>query len=324
VKGIELASGVIFDATDEEGRIIHPDTGECLALDRIATILLQACLQQGSRDEALVYARARIDASDEQLEEGLQAVMDQLLECQVISQKSVPSTTSTILARSDCSPQGNHMLSSSSSEEEQPNLFHDIPQPDMSNADDWEVFLTGMRINSPLPHLSLLIKLYAIGCMITILMPFFVFRAALCGLSVARGKRGAKWLGQREWSSVCRILSWIERHRPVTMLQTMDQEMMIRLAYRELAFCHIFIRLFAPVGRCLVCSATLCAYLMAIGLPAQLVIGRARFSLSDSFAFHAWVEIAGTVVNDYTELQSGFVVLQRIPEEAAEFAHARI
>jgi hypothetical protein len=88
---------------------------------------------------------------------------------------------------------------------------------------------------------------------------------------------------------------------------------MVRLAHQELAFCHIFIRLFAPVGRCLVRSTALCAYLIAIGLPSQLVIGRTQFSLSDTFDFHAWVEIVGTVVNDLEELTTGYTALQRIP-----------
>src|SRR5256885_8141239 len=88
MKGIELAPGAVFDATDEEGRIVHTITGECLALDRIATILLQACLQQSSHDDAIAYVRARIDVSDEQLEEGLQAVIHQLLACGVIRQNT--------------------------------------------------------------------------------------------------------------------------------------------------------------------------------------------------------------------------------------------
>jgi hypothetical protein len=60
-------------------------------------------------------------------------------------------------------------------------------------------------------------------------------------------------------------------------------------------------------------SIALYAYLMAIGLPAQLVIGRPQFSLSDSFGFHAWVEITGTVINDFEELTTGYATLQRVP-----------
>src|SRR5436305_13420549 len=300
MKGIELAPGVVFDATDEEGRIIHTITGECLALDRIATILLQACLQQASRDDALAYVRARIDVSDEQLEEGLQAVIDQLLACGVIRQSApVPHTSNPHTTPSEPRPpQANPMSSTSSSEEEQRNLLHTAPQQHMPHVSDWEVFLTGTRSNHRLPHLSPLTRLYAMGCMMTILILFFSFRSAVYGLSIVPGQKVAKWIQQREWFGVCRVLSWISQQSASSKLRTIVRETMIRLAHQELAFCHIFIKLFAPVGRCLVCSAALCAYLLAIGLPAQLVVGRAQFSLSTSFGFHAWVEIAGTVVND--------------------------
>jgi hypothetical protein len=315
MEGIELASGVVFDATDEEGRIIHTITGECLALDRIATILLQACLLQASRDEALAYVQARIDASNEQVEEGLQAVIHQLLACGVICQRtSVLWVSDSHAALSEsCLPCGNRELSALSDVGVQPNLFHAVPASRRSNADNWEVFLTGTRVNSSLPAISLLIRLYAMGYMILVLMLLFIFRVAICGLSFVQGQKGASWFRQREWSSVCRVLSCVSRYRLATTLHTVDKETMIRLAHRELASCHVFIRLFAPVGRCLVRSAALCAYLMAIGLPAQLVIGRAQFSLSPSFDFHAWVEIAGTVVNDLEELTTGYTVLQRVP-----------
>jgi sugar phosphate isomerase/epimerase len=38
-----------------------------------------------------------------------------------------------------------------------------------------------------------------------------------------------------------------------------------------------------------------------------------RFDLSGHAPFHAWVELAGLVVNDHAELQSGYRVIQRLP-----------
>ncbi len=50
---ITLAKGVVFDTTNEEGRIVHAESGECLALDRIATMLLQSGLRHTTKDEAI-------------------------------------------------------------------------------------------------------------------------------------------------------------------------------------------------------------------------------------------------------------------------------
>jgi Transglutaminase-like superfamily len=74
------------------------------------------------------------------------------------------------------------------------------------------------------------------------------------------------------------------------------------------------VRLLAPNAMCLVRSLAFCAYLRAAGLSAQLMVGRERFCLSEDDAFHAWVELAGRVVNDHDEVQTGYALLHRVPE----------
>lgn len=67
-----------------------------------------------------------------------------------------------------------------------------------------------------------------------------------------------------------------------------------------------------------------CTYPRALGLPAIVVIGRARFDLSSQYAFHTWTELAGQVVNDHAELQSGYAVMAHISsQEQAETATQR-
>jgi transglutaminase-like putative cysteine protease len=57
------------------------------------------------------------------------------------------------------------------------------------------------------------------------------------------------------------------------------------MARREMPFCSFFLRLMEPSGKCLPHSLALCAYLRRLGLPASVVIGRARFT--EPYDFHA-------------------------------------
>ncbi len=76
---IHLASGVLFDATNERGKILHTATGTCLDLDPLATLFLQVALSSETKEHTLAALASRVDATHEQLEEALTSVLAQLL-----------------------------------------------------------------------------------------------------------------------------------------------------------------------------------------------------------------------------------------------------
>jgi hypothetical protein len=59
---------------------------------------------------------------------------------------------------------------------------------------------------------------------------------------------------------------------------------------------------------CLPRSAVATCLLRDAGIPAQLVIGVQKIP----FKAHAWVEVAGRVVNDKPEVQSEYMVMDRL------------
>jgi Transglutaminase-like superfamily len=309
---IHLAEGVVFDAIDEEGRMLHTASGECLALDQIATILLQAGLQYPTYADALAYLHTCIDASDEQLEEGLQAVIQSLTSLELINtEQSVPPLSSLPPAqRQDRGDQAPFMSGLVDAQREP------LQEHTLQRGTDWEVFLTGTLINSPLPRISLRQRLSAAEHTIRILLLMGCSRCVAYLLDFVHVRKRARHVRQREWSNICRSLSAI-LNQPTSALCALETEILVRLARRELVYCQMITRLLAPVGMCFVRSVAFCAYLRALGLPAQLVEGRPRFSSSSRFPFHAWVELAGRVVNDHEELQIGYVVWQRIPHDVA-------
>jgi len=130
--------------------------------------------------------------------------------------------------------------------------------------------------------------------------------ATVCDL--LRCHERAQQVRQCEWEVLAQRLS-----RLGNSSSDMEADLLWRLARRELIWCQMLVRSLAPTGVCLLRSIAFCAYLRALGLPATVVIGRACFDLSGHSPFHAWVELAGLVVNDHAELQSGYRVIQRLP-----------
>jgi hypothetical protein len=76
---------------------------------------------------------------------------------------------------------------------------------------------------------------------------------------------------------------------------------------------QLVLRIFVPDALCLARASALAAYLGALGLPAEVVLGRQRTRTNARFAFHAWTELGGEVLNDIPGVQSGYAVLQRVP-----------
>jgi hypothetical protein len=290
---IHLATGVLFDTTNEEGRLLHTATGTCVDLDPLATLFLQTALEAETKAHTLAALASRVDATQEQLEEALASVLDHLLTHGFLS------TTA--------SPDAGH------AEAGQVPFFSEgamMPQPRLSGHShvDWEFFLTGQVMNSSLPRFSCFRRGYACWKTGTLLLLLGYAHLVASLFESLRQSKRAERVRQRTWRVLVQRLS-----RCLSHPSKLDADCTMRVARRELVFCQILVRLLAPTAACLVRSIAFCAYLRALGLPATVVIGRARFDLSGWYSFHSWTELAGYVVNDHTELQSGYTILQRIP-----------
>lgn len=298
MESIFLASGVRFDTTNEEGHLLHTETGACVDLDPTATLVLQTALEAETKAQALAMLSARLEATEAQLEEALETTLDHLLTYHFLS-----TTASSEARQTDVLP----VLGAP---------FNEVaPEPMPLCASlrhvDWEFFLTGRRVNSPLPPISCKMRAYAYCKTGTILLLMGATRlaASFCA-----------WLGGQKLSEKIRHDAWEALVRRLSPLGFPclkgEREEMVRTARRELVLCQLLVRLLAPTAVCLIRSIAFCAYLRALGLPATVVIGRAHFDLSSQYPFHAWTELEGQVVNDHAELQSGYTVMARIPSQS--------
>jgi hypothetical protein len=311
---ITLVKEAVFDTTDNEGRILHGRSGESFALDPVTTVLLQAGLNTSDKAEALAYLRERIEATDQQLEEGLEAVIQDLRAFNLLISPEHPPQASADL------PAGSPESANSAKSHAEPAdgcFWGTKPQQSIPQGKllDWEVFLTGRFLNEePLPQVSLTHRGYALWRTFVLLLKVGCYRFATSCLHLFHQQKQLQDLQAREWATLCRSLAAIRDHAAVQQLGG-NANILARQARRELVYCQCLTRLLAPTAMCLVRSAAFTCYLRALGLPAHLVVGRARFQLSDRFAFHAWVELVGRVVNDTDELQAGYATLYRVPAE---------
>jgi hypothetical protein len=306
---LALRKDAIFNATDGEGRLFHVLTGECFALDRIATILLQASLEASSKEEVLALLHLQLEASNQQLEEGLDTMRRQLFAWNLLAlEGECLSAVSSFPHKSD--HKAYRVADGWCSECV---AFQKYPQGDRL---DWEVFLTGVRQNTPLPHLSPGQRLYAFWKTFTLLLLFLSSQCATVLCRFVCLPHQIPRVQAHQWRMLCTALAtplgsgsavWLEEKR----------ETQVRAARRELVYCQCLTRVMAPSARCLVRSVAFTRYLRALGLDAHLVIGRERFDVPEDVAFHAWVELAGQVVNDMEELQTGYAVFYRVPAEPA-------
>ncbi|WP_433335585.1 PqqD family protein [Spirillospora sp. CA-294931] len=77
---LRLAEYAVFDDTDDSGIILDTRKGVYLSLNGVATAMLKAALRFDTADKVIDSLRERIDASDDTLESGLDALVVQLEE----------------------------------------------------------------------------------------------------------------------------------------------------------------------------------------------------------------------------------------------------
>ena len=138
-----LMEGIVFDVIDEDSYLLNTVTGECLALDPIATLLLQASLQCSTQADALEYLHTYIDASDEELEEGLQSLIQSLIPAGFISLEQSALSPSLIPPAQLQNKPGQAPLQAGSADTIRSQQQGRKQPPGV----DWEVFLTGALIN---------------------------------------------------------------------------------------------------------------------------------------------------------------------------------
>ena len=298
---ITLVNEAVFDATDQDGRLLHLGSGQSFALDPIATILLDAGLHVCSREELFAAVHEHIEATDQQLAEGWEALLHALRAFDFLLPEAPGLNISASLparVRPVPHPVGTRHRA-------------DLRRQTMPQGKplEWEVFVTGQFLNGSLPPITLAAR--GDACWKTMRL--------LCSVGVAKAAAfcfGPRDGQAREWTILCDALAPL-RARLALQWQSEAEERCWRVARRELVACQCLTRLLAPTARCLLRSAAFTCYLRALGLPAVVVIGRACFQFSESAAFHAWVELDGQVVNDREALLTGYTRLMCLPVDMA-------
>ena len=57
----------------------------------------------------------------------------------------------------------------------------------------------------------------------------------------------------------------------------------------------------------------LCAYLLALSVPAQIIISRPIYGARDGFKLHLWVEIQGEPLNERPNIRDAYDVMGTLP-----------
>ncbi|PZW21123.1 transglutaminase superfamily protein [Thermosporothrix hazakensis] len=277
---IHLTPGTTFDITDGSIVFLSEQSGYYYTLDQCQTCLFLALLLTDTLEQAAQAAKEDIDADETTIITTCEALCSQLESYGLIQRGETP-----VIVDKECRVDQNHtaLFSSYRPAVSQP-LWYQQSIP-------WEFFQTGSTSLSPLPSISWHSRLSAL------------FQAASLLILFRRTQR-MQWLPL--------IKQRLNELAIPNRTLSLEPENWQRLGRRELLWSQFLTRIFFPRGKCVPCSLGLCAYLLALGLPAQLVIGRAQFDSSD--IFHAWVEIADRVINDDDVIRLGYTVLWRVPE----------
>ncbi|MBF6328533.1 lasso peptide biosynthesis protein [Nocardia transvalensis] len=123
-------------------------------------------------------------------------------------------------------------------------------------------------------------------------------------------------LGEQGWGPAHGYLLDLRPGPGWRMPAELEPPVAIRLARREILFSQLVLRVVHPNGPCLPRSLSLGTYLSAIGLPAEVIVARARICTNPRYSFHSWTELYGEVLNDNQDVTLGFSVMQRVCAQA--------
>jgi hypothetical protein len=68
-------------------------------------------------------------------------------------------------------------------------------------------------------------------------------------------------------------------------------------------------------GLCMVRSFALCAYLLSLGIPAQIIIARPKYGQGSGFKLHVWVEVEKKPVNEQPNVAMAYRIMTSFPAE---------
>ena len=66
-------------------------------------------------------------------------------------------------------------------------------------------------------------------------------------------------------------------------------------------------------GLCMVRAFAFCVYLLALNVPAQIVIGRPMYGSRNAFKLHVWVEMQGKPLNERPNVRDAYRVMAEFP-----------
>jgi hypothetical protein len=81
----------------------------------------------------------------------------------------------------------------------------------------------------------------------------------------------------------------------------------------ERRIAHLLGQVPGEEGLCMVRAFALCAYLLSLGVPAQIVMARPKYGSRTGFQLHVWVELHGKPLNEVPNIRDRYRVLSTFP-----------
>lgn len=90
---IELAESTIFDTLDAQGIILDSFSGRYFQLNPVATLMLETGTHAETFEDAVRDLSGQIEATTDQLEDGLRSLIDQLRIAKLLARPSQPPSS---------------------------------------------------------------------------------------------------------------------------------------------------------------------------------------------------------------------------------------
>jgi Transglutaminase-like superfamily len=105
----------------------------------------------------------------------------------------------------------------------------------------------------------------------------------------------------------------------------MSESLAVTLVYKEYWFyrlitglverrvAHILGQVPGNEGLCMIRALSLCAYVISLGIPANIVFGRPKYGTRGGFKIHVWVALNGIPLNENPNIGDGYRILAEFP-----------